>query len=234
MFEFDFEELWKDENYGILIAGAPGSGKTNLAFLLADSLIRNNVIVYVFDPTPNQIWKKSTIPKYESFEGKSHLILRNESRAYDVSYLTPTRQQKFVENFCRILFIKRRGERVNRPKTFLVFEEAQNYLPSQPRPSGISNEQVRQIIHIGRNVDLRFALLTQYTSDLDEKELKCCRLRFFGSCEDDEVEKLKPLIKDNITLFETLREMRKRGQYGFVYYRHGACKIVKPKLFEKT
>jgi len=228
MFQFDFEELWKDENYGIFISGAPRSGKTNLAFLLVDTLIKNNVIVYVFDPTGAQIWKQSSIPKYQKVEWKSYLIFRDESTGYDISHLTPTQQQKFVENFCRVVFSKRARDRRSRLKTFLVFEEAQNYVPSEQQSKNASTEHVRQIIHVGGNINVRFALITQFPSSVAEREIKYCRLRFYGHCEEpQDIEYLKPLLKDKVAL---LRDLHK-GE--FVYYCQGSCQVIQVALFKK-
>jgi DNA helicase HerA-like ATPase len=193
MFQFDVEEL---KTSGVFISGAPGSGKSTFAFFLADQLIRNNFIVYAFDPS--QAWKtKSSIPKYvEVTEKIPFLILQKESTVYDISLLSPLKQQNFVENFCRILF-NERARSMSRPQTFLIFEEAHLYIPKGDLQKEVAQELLR-IITVGRNYNIRFALLTQFPTMIDKMAIKYCKLKFFGYCDDaDDIKYLRSFLGED-------------------------------------
>lgn len=166
------------------IRRARGSGKTNHAYQLAEDLMQAGAIVYVFDPS--QAWmKKSSIPEYQRITlpfGITTLYrdpeIPDDSTVFDISMLYVPQQQEFVEKFCRKLFTERTKSR-ERPQTFLIFEEAQLYLPEGRMRSKAAQELMR-IITVGRNFNIRYGLITQFASTVDKLAVKMTKQRYFG------------------------------------------------------
>ncbi|MDH5733154.1 MAG: hypothetical protein OEY88_05145 [Candidatus Bathyarchaeota archaeon] len=216
---------------GVFISGAQDSGKTNLAILLADYLMKNNIIVYVIDPS--QVWEeKSSIPNCVNVEESSYLILKKESTIYDVSLLDPDKHELFVQKFCSMIYNKRAKRtpthsKIHRPETFIIFEEAQLYLPKGQLQKRVAQELLR-VISVGRNFNIRSAIITQFPSMVDRHAIKYCRSRFFGLCDDaDDVEYLKPYVKDKVDRLYDL------GKGCFICFHKGSCQEIKAELFKK-
>jgi len=226
MFQFDLKEVMIS---GVFISGGTGSGKSNLAFLLADQLMKNGVTVYAFDPS--QVWKReSSIPNCvsisEVIKEKSFIILPKASTIYDISLLQPSKQRNFVEHFCRVLF-NERAKSTERPPTFLVFEESQLYIRQGELQTEVA-EEILRIITVGRNYNIRFALLAQFPSMIDRAAIKYCKLKFYGYCDFDDVEYLRSFIGTQADALNTL----KVGE--FVYCFGNSFKRIKAPLFVKV
>ena len=191
----------------------------------ADYLMKNNVIVYVLDSS--QVWEqKSSILNCKHITKSSpFLILEKTSTIYDISLLKPDKQQHFVENICSGVYTNRASSPFHRPQTFFFFEEAQLYLHTGQLQK---SQELLRVISVGRNYNIRFALLTQFPSMIDRDAIKYCRLRFFGCCEDtDDVEYLRPFVKDKADILCRLETGN------FICYYRGSCRQVKTKLFRK-
>jgi DNA helicase HerA-like ATPase len=165
---------------GYFISGTSGSGKTNLAKLIANILMQAGIRVYVFDPS--QAWKTSDIP-YRILITPRTTNLKFSKKAsvvFDISLLRVKEQRRFVEDFCREFFI----HQVNTPEpdripTFLVFEEAQLYLQQSVMISKAGMEIMR-IITTGRNYKIRYGLITQFAANVDKLPVKMTQQRYFG------------------------------------------------------
>ncbi len=207
-FTVDLEEAMKT---GIFISGTSQSGKSNLAFVVADMLMSKYVIVFVIDPS--QVWKKSSVPnmvevsygKDVNFKDGNALNgkpFRNGT-VFDTSRLTVLQQKEFVEALCKNIFERRVNSKI-RPQTFLFFEEAHLFFPEGSMRSKRYQEALR-IITVGANFNIRFGLITQWCALIDKTVIKFPRQRFFGySDEKNDKEYLRNFIGDTVDELETL------------------------------
>lgn len=120
-FTIDLNEIL---DTGLFISGTSNSGKSNLAFVIADMLMMKGVIVYAIDPS--QAWKRSSVPNRKAVhypkKGKIDIKIPFNT-VFDISRLTVLQQKEFVEKFCKAIF-ESRVDSSYRPQTFIFFEEA--------------------------------------------------------------------------------------------------------------
>jgi len=224
---FSWEEAMQT---GVFICGSPRSGKSNLAFCIADELMKHGVLVYVFDPS--QIWvRESGIPSVISVTEETlkaaFIEIPRESTIFDISLLKMSKQVEFVEKLSGHIFTERARSKSYRPSTFLIFEEAQLYIPAGKLSIGAAEELMR-IITMGRNYNIRYCLLTQFPSMVDKMAIKSCRQRYFGFCSEmEEQENLRTQIGDSAKELETLET----GE--FFYYTNGEIRRFRAPRFEK-
>jgi len=170
----DIDEALKS---GLFISGTSGSGKTNLAKLIAQRLMNEGVTVYVFDPS--QAWHDSPIPQIIKVGAYDATRIFEGSTVYDISLMYVQQQREYVERFCRELFQQRVCDLQSRSPIFLVFEEAQLYLPEGGSRSKAFQELYR-IITVGRNYNIRYMLITQFAALVDKTCVKMTKQRYFG------------------------------------------------------
>jgi len=170
----DVEEALKS---GLFISGTSGSGKTNLAFLIAERLMNEGVVVYVFDPS--QAWHDSPVPQILRVGTYDPIRIFEGSTIYDVSLLYVQQQREYVERFCRELFQQRVSNSQSRNPIFLVFEEAQLYI-SEGGSRSKAFQELYRIITVGRNYGIRYALITQFAALVDKTAVKMTKQRYFG------------------------------------------------------
>lgn len=202
-FEVDLEEALRT---GIFISGTSQSGKSNLAFIIADLLMKEDVIVFVVDPS--QAWNKSSVPTRLRIDfpkrGQKNITWKHIPTVFDVSRLTVLQQKEFVENFCKAIF----EDRVNsshRPQIFIFFEEAHLYFPEGCMRAKRYQEALR-IITVGRNFNIRFGLITQWCALIDKTVIKFPRQRYFGyTDEKNDKEYLRNFIGSRVDELETLQ-----------------------------
>ncbi len=178
MFSFNLEEAKRS---GVYIGGTSGSGKTNLAYQLAEQLIQAGVVVFVFDPS--QAWvQKSSIPNFVEVSKLPQTMnfAPDQSIIFDISRLYVEEQRKVVADFCKALFTFQ----VNQPYSkrreyFIFFEESQIYLQQSSMRSRAASEVMR-LITVGRNFKIRYGLITQFPSTVDKLPVKMTKQRYFG------------------------------------------------------
>lgn len=188
---FDSTEAMKS---GTFICGMTGSGKSDLAMRFAEEMMEEDILVYVFDPA--QAWQKqSNVPNVSTIRNANNIWLPAESTIFDISMMTILDQQTFVENFCRTLFMNR-ATFDNDPRTWLVFEEAQLYLPQGALRAKAFQELVR-LASVGRNYNIKFCLVTPFASQVDKYVIKLCGQRYFGyTCEPNDIKYLKGYLEE--------------------------------------
>jgi len=202
--KFDTKEAMKS---GTFVCGMTGSGKSDLAMRFAEEMMKEGVLVYVFDPA--QAWQKqSNVPNVSTIRSTNSTWLPSESTIFDISMMTILDQQEFIENFCRMLFMNRALSEED-PPTWLVFEEAQLYLPQGALRAKGFQELVR-VVSVGRNYNIKFCLVTPFASQVDKYIVKLCGQRYFGyTCEPNDIKYLKGYLEERV---EELKKM-KAGQF---------------------
>ena len=218
---FDSKEAMKS---GTFVCGMTGSGKSDLAMRFAEEMMDEGVLVYVFDPA--QAWQKqSNVPNVSTIRNPERIWLPRESTIFDISMMTIPDQQIFVENFCRTLFMNR-AESEYDPATWLIFEEAQLYLPQGALRSKIFQEAVR-LVSVGRNYGIKFCLVTPFASNVDKYIIKLCGQRYLGyTTEPNDIKYLKGYLEERVGELKTLRP----GQ--FFYECRGAKTLIYSEEYE--
>lgn len=186
---------------GIFITGLSGSGKTNLAFLIAKQLIKNDIILYIFDPS--QAWNK----KFKDIDKGFKLDIKPDnlnilydpkrSQIFDISRLYVEKQKTIVQKVTEDIFMSRLKQ--DYPYTILIFEEAQLYLNQGSLSSNVAQELLR-LITVGRNFNLRFVLLTTFPAIVDKTAIKACKQKYFGFFDEpNDINYLKFYLKEKTT-----------------------------------
>jgi len=170
--EIDVEECLKS---GIYICGTTGSGKSDIAMYVAETLRKQeNALIIVFDPS--QDWQeRSSIPRYTQPTAVEYCWngeVPQESIIYDTSQLTIIEQQSFIEDFVKKLMKQQTTTRkALRRQHFLIFEEAHIFFPEGCMRAKRYQNTVFMMTN-GRNYEVRFACITQFSSLLDKKAMK--------------------------------------------------------------
>jgi hypothetical protein len=174
MIPFDIEEAMKSGTY---ISGTTGTGKTDVAMYQAEQLMKEGIIVIVFDPS--QDWmNRSSMQKV--YTPKTLCANWNyESVIFDTSQMTITDQLTFVETFCKNLIETYANPDHPKKPTFLIFEEAHTYFPQGCMTAKAYRNTVRMMTQ-GRNFGVRFCCITQFASMIDKKAMRYMRQRYFG------------------------------------------------------
>jgi len=221
MTKFDTKEAMKS---GTFVCGMTGSGKSDLTMRFADEMMAEGVLVYVFDPA--QAWQQqSGVPNLSTIRDPTNVWLPDESTIFDISMMTILDQQEFVENFCRTLFMNR-AESEYDPPTWLIFEEAQLYLPQGALRSRAFQEAVR-LVSVGRNYGIKFCLVTPFASNVDKYIIKLCGQRYLGyTTEPNDIKYLKGYLEERVDELKTLRP----GQ--FFYECRGAKEVIYSEQYE--
>jgi len=220
---FDAEEAMKS---GTFICGMTGSGKSDLAMRFAEEMMNRGILVYVFDPS--QAWQKqSNVPNVSTIRNTNSIWLPKESTIFDISMLTILDQQRFVEAFCKDLFMNRATSLVD-PLTWLVFEEAQLYLPQGALRAKAFQEAVR-VVSVGRNYNIKFCIVTPFASQVDKYVVKLCGQRYLGyTTEPNDIKYLKGYL-------EGRTDELKRLQAGeFLREYRGAKNLVRSQPYQAT
>jgi len=186
MIPFSTEEAMKS---GVYISGTTGTGKSDIGMYQAEELMREGVIVIVFDPSQDWITRSSirgyAMPKMDEYLWNGYIPQRNF--IFDLSQLTIIEQQGFVEDFCKKLIEQQAKTKCEfgvycdwKPKQYyIIFEEAQIYFPQGYMMSRSYRNTVRMMTQ-GRNFGVRFCCITQFASMIDKKAMRYMRQRYFG------------------------------------------------------
>lgn len=166
---------------GFFVCGTSQSGKTNLAKHLAKMLMDNGVNVIVLDTS--QAWNKNApIETITEINTQRSVYGWNGSEVYDLSMLAMVDRYLFVDQFTQHLF-KRHVDGFREPE-FIIFEEAQTYLPNGCMRLSLRKkpiyEGVLNLVTVGANYNLRFGLITQFPALVDKSPVKIAMQRYFG------------------------------------------------------
>jgi len=225
MIPFDTTEAMKS---GVYASGTTGVGKSDILMEIADKLMKEGVIVVVFDPT--QDWQnRSSIQQWQK-PNLSFLPISHTSIIYDLSGMTSNRMQEMIEDFCnRIMYIK--AHEKNFPKFFLIFEEAHTYFPQGCMTAKRCQNTVKMMTQ-GRNFGVRFACITQFASLIDKNAMRYMRQRYFGSTDEpNDVEYIKRFFpkKNQEDINVTLGTLQ-AGQ--FIYKNGNKTELVQIQPFK--
>lgn len=214
---------------GFYISGTSQSGKTNLAKHLVQKLINAGITCYVMDTS--QAWSHDTPVKNvvaidvdtDSYSITSNTIL-------DISTLNTRQKVAFVNLFCRTIY--EQHVQGYRAREFIVFEEAQTYLPQSSMRLAIRHsspcESVLDVVTVGANYGLRFGLITQFPALVDKPPVKITQQRYFGwTWEKNDVAYIKGFLDK--TWIEKLQGLQK-GQ--FIYQKRDMTELIQVPLFE--
>jgi hypothetical protein len=215
--DFQFNVFEALQN-GIYTVGSRGCGKSDLNMYVAQKLMKDGVIVLVFDPSMDWL-KRSSILKYVSVKPYMAITIPNESMIYDLSLLTLSQQREFVERFNRAL-VEYQISNVKEQWYFNIYEEAHTYFYQGSMRSKAMQYTVRALTQ-GRNFRISMALVTQFSSMVDKDTMKFMVQRFFGvSNEPNDVEYLKGFLGKNV------EELKSLDNGEFLYFNRGKISKV--------
>ncbi len=209
MFPFNLKEALES---GIAVTGCPGSGKTTLLKHIAQHLILNGVVCYVIDVS--KAWPTNTPIDNTIVVTGEQFTCQRKNTVFDISKLSYDDKQKWVIECVRALY----EQHVNgySQQEFIIFEECQIYLPTGAL-RGNAFAPIKDLITVGRNFSLRYALATQFPAMVDANALKSPQQRYFGwTTEANDVSRVRSYFprKRKNELEETLRDL---GKLQFLY-----------------
>jgi hypothetical protein len=220
---FSTEEAMKS---GVYISGTTGTGKSDIAMYQAEQLMREGIIVIVFDPSQDWITRSSIrgfgMPKMDEYLWNGHVPQRNF--IFDLSQLCIVENEGFVEDFCKALMRQQARETTNRLRYFLIFEEAHTYFPQGCMTARAYRNTVRMMTQ-GRNYGVRFACITQFAAMIDKNAMRYMTQRYFGTTDEPNdvayIGRFFPKKKNTSDMFyfrehiETLLPTLKSGEFIF-------------------
>ncbi len=223
MFAFDLEEAMRT---GVFISGTSGYGKTNLAFHIADMMMKNHIGVVVFDPS--QAWYNSSIPHVFQIKDYKDFMKRGYAEAsdivYDLSLLYVEQQKSVITTIIQKEFTKAVNS-PTRPKKIYVFEECQLLIP-QSRLRSIEAQEILRLITVGRNYNLRFILLTQRPATVDKTCVSLCGQKYLGRVDElNDIKYLRNWVGDYVKELPSLAI----GQ--FVYDKGNEVEVIEVPIF---
>ena len=151
------------------ISGSRGSGKSDIAMMIADILTAEKVICVVFDSSTDWL-KRSSIAQYMTVKPYSNLPIPTQNTIFDLSLITPMQQQTTVENFNKKLFD---SQVVNYGKMryYVIFEESQNIFPLNALRSKNCQNSMR-LLTVGRNLNVSICAVSQFPATVDKELIK--------------------------------------------------------------
>jgi len=163
---------------GSYISGTTGSGKSDLAMLHAEEMMKSGVTVLVFDATRDWI-KRSSVPHVVSIVPNVpySYVLNDHSIIFDMSLLNPMQQKEVVKKVCRDVWSHQVAK--GNQWFYLIFEEGHLYFPEGCMRSRNYAEMV-QLVTQGRNYKIRFEVITQFSAMIDKNVMRYMKQRFFG------------------------------------------------------
>jgi len=202
---------------GFFICGTSQCGKSTLAKHLVKKLIEHGVAVKVLDVSKvwmrdspiSQITEVSTDQSvYSWFDG---------SEVLDLSMLDARARVLFVNQYCKQIYVKH--VKGFREPEFLIFEDAQTYLPNGSMRLSVRRspiyDGVLDVVTVGANFGLRFGLITQFPALVDKSPVKITMQRYFGlTWEKNDIAYIKFFIGKEAS--EQLRSLNK-GEFVYQY-----------------
>jgi len=215
---------------GIFISASPQHGKTNLAKLISDIILKEGFIIRVFDSS--QKWLNSNIPYYIQWREQN---LKSKSKypfdlscVFDISRLTIESQKELVRRVASIDFSVLSETDLKNRWICYILEEAQLYLPSGSLTASI-NQEILRMVSVGHNFNQTNEILTQRPADVSVKAIGRCGQLYIGKhFEENDIRKLSSYLhwKPQST-YEKLTELRK-GQFYYLLLGQKPVKINTP------
>jgi len=171
-FQFDTKEGMATTTF---ISGSRGVGKSDVAMKISDQLMKEGVLVIVFDCSGDWV-KRSGIRRYLKVDPLSDLAIPDQNVIVDTSMLTPMQQQNCAERFCKKLFEHQLHS--TRPY-YLMFEEAQIFFPLNSLRS-LRTQNTMRILTTGRNFNVSLCAISQFAATIDKELVKHAGQIFLG------------------------------------------------------
>lgn len=181
--------------------GAKGSGKSYLAGVYVEELVRVHCPVIVLDPVGN--WPSVRLAKNGRDPGLAiaiiggdwgdvplgedmgeklgrFLVEKDGSAVIDLSELSKKKRKVFVADFCEAFY---RASRQKKTPRFLVFEEAQLFAPQKSYEKGEERMigAVTDIVRLGRNYGIGSMMVTQRPQSVSKEVLNQIECLFVGA-----------------------------------------------------
>ena len=214
---------------GFYVSGTSQSGKTNLAKLIVQRLIDNGIACYVMDAS--KAWMHDTpIRNVLLVNERETRYDWEESTTFDISGLAARKKVLFVNQFCHDLYKMHVDGYAM--KEFIIFEEAQLYIPSGSLRLAIRRsspcESVLDVVTVGANYGLRFGLITQFPALVDKPPVKITQQRYFGwTWERNDVAYIKAFLgKEWAVKLQSLQ----KGE--FIYQCRDKTELIKTAKYE--
>ena len=177
-FRFDVKEATKT---GFYVSGTSGIGKSDIAMNAAKELMKHGVSVVVFDSTMDWI-ERSNIPSYITVKPNVQFSFALDGRSFifDIHLLNPDQRLELLEYFSGVLYRHQAFRLKNERKKFIVIlEESQTFL-YQGVMRSVKTRNIRMLLSEGRNFNVRFGSITQFSSMLDKDAMKFMKQRYVG------------------------------------------------------
>lgn len=214
---------------GFYVSGTSQSGKTNLAKHLVQQLIDKGIRCYVLDSS--RAWTHDTpIKEILEVTTQTQQYIWQASTVFDISTLNARQKVLFVNQLCHDIYEMHLDGFID--KEFIIFEEAQTYLPQgcMRLATRKSNplESVLDVVTVGANYGLRFGLITQFPALVDKPPVKITQQRYFGwTWERNDVNYVKAFIgKEWAAKLQSLQ----KGE--FIYQCRDKTELIKTALFK--
>ena len=217
---------------GAYIAGTTGTGKSDLAMQHAEAMMQAGVTVIIFDATQDWI-KRSSIPYYITVtpDVPYRFELNQKSLIFDMSLLNPRQQFTVVKNVCQAIWDHQVRNRTH--WYYVIFEEGSVYFP-QGCLKAKRYQTLVQFATQGRNYDIRFEVITQFSAMIDKDIMKYMKQRYFGNTDE-------PNDTDYIISFfrrnqqEKIANQLEELQPGqFIYKRGNHVEVIYNKEYQST
>jgi hypothetical protein len=219
----DIEEAMKT---GIYISGTSNTGKSDLGMEISDSMMSKGIIVLAVDVSGD--WaKRSNIPNVVKVSAVTDFSL-SVSTVFDTSALTVMQQREFIEKLCAAIWIHQTTV-YPRKRIFLWLEEGHISFPLNAFQSKKYAEATR-LVSVGRNIDVRIGVITQFASLLSKDVMKYMKQRYFSiTNEPNDVDYIAKMIgKEDAQRLRTVQN----GQ--FIYSVNGNNRLIEIQPHEQT
>jgi hypothetical protein len=173
-FQFDSNEAMQTTCF---ISGSRGVGKSDIAMKISDQLMKEDILVVVFDPSTDWL-KRGGIKEYLTVQPHSDLVVPNESIVFDISRLTPFEQQRMIENFSKKLF---EFQLSSVKRFYVIFEECQTFFPLHAMQSKNFQNSMR-LLCVGRNVSVSLCAVSQFPALVSKELIKNAQQIWIGCC----------------------------------------------------
>jgi hypothetical protein len=220
-FQFDTKEGMATTTF---ISGSRGIGKTDLCMKIADQLMKEGILVVVFDCSGDWV-KRSGISEYLKTDTLSDLPIPDQNVIVDTSMLTPMQQQQIVERFCKRLF---EYQLHSAKRFYLVFEESQIFFPLNSLRS-LKTQNTMRILTTGRNFGVSLCAISQFAATIDKELVKHAGQIFLGyASEQNTLSYWKGILGKKAEELKTLQN----GQ--FVYFNRNKIGKIQIEPFENN